>query len=73
MNWNVNNDFENIKNEFLKYVNILPNDKGMNIEENESIKIISKEKYSKIGISKLGVNLFSSDTDINNYTVLPQE
>jgi hypothetical protein len=34
---------------------------------------MSKEKFSKIGISKLGVNLFSSDVDINNYTVLPHE
>ena len=30
-------------------------------------------KYSKIGISKLGINLLSSDCDINNYTVLPSE
>ena len=71
--WNNNTDFDIIKNDFLKYISILPNDKGMNIEENESIKIISKAKYSKIGISKLGVNLFSSDADLSNYTVLPQE
>ena len=71
--WNANSSFENINNDFLKFINILPNDKGMNIEENESIRIISKEKYSKIGISKLGVNLFSSDADLNNYTVLPLE
>ena len=30
-------------------------------------------KYSKIGISKLGINLLSSDCDINNYTILPSE
>ena len=71
--WNSNTNFDNIKNDFLKYINMLPNDRGMNIEENESVKIISKEKYSKIGISKLGVNLFSSDVDLNNYTVLPHE
>lgn len=71
--WNSNNSFENIEKDFLKYINILPNDKGLNIEDNTNVKIISKDKYSKIGVSKLGVNLFSSDTDINNYTVLPQE
>ena len=71
--WNSNTDFDTIKNDFLKYINILPNDKGMNIEENDSVKIISKEKYSKLGISKLGVNLFSSDADLSNYTVLPHE
>ncbi|MCI9063654.1 MAG: hypothetical protein HFJ17_03530 [Clostridia bacterium] len=68
-----NDEIDNIRNDFLKYINILPNDKGMNIEENENIKTISKEKFSKIGISKLGVNLLSSDADINNYTVLPLE
>ena len=71
--WNNDTDFSNIKNEFFKYVNILPNDKGTNIDENDSIKLISKDKFSKLGISKLGVNLFSSDVDINNYTILPNE
>ena len=45
----------------------------MNIEENENAKILSNNKFSKVGVSKLGVNLFSSDVDINNYTILPQE
>ena len=45
----------------------------MNIDENENAKILSNNKFSKIGVSKLGVNLFSSDVDINNYTILPQE
>ena len=45
----------------------------MNINKNENIKIISNNKFSKMGISKLGVNLFSSDVDISNYTILPQE
>lgn len=71
--WNNNITFENIEKDFLKYINILPNDKGMNIQENNNIKIITKDQYSKIGISKLGMNLFSSDTDLNNYTILPQE
>ena len=71
--WNVNTTFESIKGEFLKYIDILPNDKGMNIEENRNSRILSNNKFSKIGVSKLGVNLFSSDIDINNYTVLPQE
>lgn len=71
--WNVNTTFESIKSEFLKYIDILPNDKGMNIDDNENAKILSNNKFSKIGVSKLGVNLFSSDVDINNYTILPQE
>ena len=71
--WNNDTDFNNLKNEFFKYINILPNDKGTNMDENDSIKLMSKEKFSKFGISKLGVNLFSSDVDINNYTILPNE
>ena len=71
--WNNNTNFELAKNDFLKYVNMIPKDKGMNISEVENLKIISKDKYSKIGISKMGVNLFSSDIDVNNYTVLPYE
>ncbi len=71
--WNSTTNFDSIKNDFLKYINILPNDKGINIDENDSIKIMSKEKFSKVGISKLSVNLFSSNVDINNYTVLPHE
>ena len=71
--WNNKSDFENVQEDFLKYINILPNEKGMNINKNENIKIISNNKFSKMGISKLGVNLFSSDVDISNYTILPQE
>ena len=71
--WNENIYFENVKNDYLKYINIIPNDKGTNIDELENVKAIDKDKYSKIGISKLGVNLFSSDVDINNTTVLPHD
>ena len=71
--WNQNTSFESINNDFLRYIKILPNDKGMHVDENDSVKIISKDKFSKIGLSKLGVNLLSSDVDINNYTILPQE
>lgn len=71
--WNSGTSFENIQNDFLKYINILPHDKGMHIDANENIKIIQNGKYSKIGLSKLGANLFCSDIDITNYTVLPRE
>lgn len=72
-NWNMNTSFENIKNDFLKYVNILPADSNQNSVILENAKIVANSKYSKIGISKLGINLLSSDCDINNYTVLPSE
>ena len=71
--WNANTSFEDVNNSFLKYIDIYPNDTGMNIEENENVKVISNNRFSKIGISKLGVNLFSSEFDIANYTILPHE
>lgn len=72
-NWNMNNSFENIKNEFFKYVNILPFNSSENSIISANSKVIANSKYSKIGISKLGINLLSSECDINNYTVLPSE
>ena len=41
--------------------------------EKEDMKVISKWKYAKLGITKQGVTLFSSSCDMNNYTVFPQE
>ena len=71
--WNVSTSFDNIKNDFLKYVNILSNDSNTNSVMCENSKVLGLSKYAKLGISKLGVNLLSSDCDINNYTVLPAE
>ena len=71
--WNVSTSFDTIKNDFLKYVNILSNDSNTNSVMCEKSKAITLSKYAKVGISKLGVNLLSSDCDINNYTVLPSE
>ncbi len=69
--WNVNTSFESIREEFVKYIEILPENDGVNKEENS--KILSNSKFSKIGVTKLGVNLLSSDVDINNYTILPKQ
>ena len=30
-------------------------------------------KYAKLGVSKQGVTLFTSDAEINNYTILPHD
>lgn len=69
--WNVSYAFDNIKNDFYKYINILSNDSNTNSLVSDGSKVISNSRYSKIGISKIGVNLLSSDFDINNYTHLP--
>lgn len=70
--WDANNEFEEIKNQFIKYVNILPADNSRDYEY-EKITTFSKWKYAKLGLTKLGMMLFSSSTDMNNYTILPEE
>ena len=70
--WNNTNEFDKIRSHYIKFANILPNDNNVNYS-NEEIKVISKWKYAKIGITKQGVTLFSSSCDMNNYTVFPQE
>ena len=70
--WNNDASFENIKNNFIKYANILPEDNSRNYEE-EKIQNFSRWKYAKLALSKLGMMLFSSSFDMNNYTILPDE
>ena len=71
-NWNNTNEFERIRSSYIKYLNILPNDNSVDYSK-EDMKVISKWKYAKLGITKQGVTLFSSSCDMNNYTVFPQE
>lgn len=70
--WNSTSSFENIKQYYVKYANILPADDSRYIDSNE-LRSFSKWKYARLGLSKLGVMLFSSTADINNYTILPSE
>lgn len=71
-NWNNENEFDKIRTSYIKYLNILPSDNSVNYSK-ENMKVISKWKYAKLGMTKQGVTLFSSSADINNYTVFPQE
>lgn len=70
--WNSTNEFEKIKHDFLKYANILPADNSR-ILQGDEITTFSKLKYAKLAFNKLGVTLFSSSSDMNNYTILPDE
>lgn len=70
--WNHMKPFDEIKYQFIKYANILPADSSRDYEY-ENIEIFSKWKYAKLGLTKLGMTLFSSSNDMNNYTILPQE
>lgn len=70
--WNSNHHFDEIKYQFIKYANILPADSSRDYEY-EKIETFSKWKYAKLGLTKLGMTLFSSSSDMNNYTILPEE
>lgn len=70
--WNNNHHFDEIKYQFIKYANILPADSSRDYEY-EKIETFSKWKYAKLGLTKLGMTLFSSSSDMNNYTILPEE
>lgn len=71
-NWNNTNEFDKIRNSYIKYLNILPSDNSVNFSKDE-MKVISKWNYAKLGMTKQGVTLFSSSCDMNNFTVFPQE
>ena len=70
--WNSTNEFDNVRNNFIKLASNLPADNSFNLEES-SIEIFSKWKYAKIGLTKSSVCLLASSNDINNYTILPDE
>ena len=71
--WNNANEFDRIRSNYIKFLNILPNDNNVSYEKDDDMKVISKWKYAKLGITKQGVTLFSSSCEMNNYTILPQE
>ena len=70
--WDNTHEFHKIKDNYIKYLNILPSDNSVNYSK-ESMKIISKWKYARLGVTKQGTTLFCSGADINNYTTFPQK
>lgn len=70
--WNSTADFEKIAHHYIRFANVLPADNSRKLEE-EKITTVSSWKYAKLALSKLGVMLFSSSEDMNNYTILPDE
>lgn len=70
-NWNVEEDFKNLENEFLKYSNVLSNNSSFSFnakELEESIHINKQFKYARFGLTKQSACLMTSSVDINNYT-----
>lgn len=70
--WNKDNAFENIKEEFIKFTNILPSSYQVNLNEKlEEDRIIEPRKYTKIGFNKQSTVLLTSTASVENYTKLP--
>lgn len=70
-NWNTEEGFGAIENEFLKYVNVLESSYKSNLSNNITLDTIDKLKYSKIGFTKDSTALFTSNIETENYTKLP--
>lgn len=69
--WNENNNFENIEQDFLKLTNVLPKSSTVNIKTNSKIiQDIPKLKYTRFGFTKQSFSLIASNIEINNYTKL---
>ncbi|MCI8519039.1 MAG: hypothetical protein HFJ51_02800 [Clostridia bacterium] len=70
--WNDNKPFEDIEKEFFKFANVLNSEFNSEFI-NDKLRIASLGDYTKVGISKAGVNLLTSSINTVNYTNLPFE
>lgn len=69
--WNELNEFSSIEDEFIKYMNILPNSEMSNFDKsNINQNIVNLGKYAKLGMTKQGTVLFTSSVNMQNYTKL---
>ena len=70
--WNDSRPFADIEKEFFKFANVLNSEFNSEFI-NDKLKIVSLGNYTKIGISKVGMNLLTSSINTVNYTNLPFE
>ncbi len=70
--WNAENSFDKVEHQFIKFARMLPADNSESLKE-DGISLLTKWKYTKMGMTSQGVTLFASSIDINNYTILPNE
>ena len=71
-NWNKEEDFNNLQDEFMKFSNILPSNHQVNYtEEIYKKQILEPLKYVKLGFTKQGTTLLTSSINTENYTKLP--
>lgn len=71
-NWNKEEDFINLQEEFTKFSNILPSSYQVGYsEERCKEQILEPLKFTKMGFTKQGTVLLTSDIYTENYTKLP--
>ena len=70
-NWN--NEIDKLENDFLKYVNVYPNNYDMTFEEENLIMRINNWKFIKIGFTNESMNLLTNNLELSNYTKIPFE
>lgn len=71
-NWNKEEDFVNLQEEFIKFSNILPSSYQVSYSEQRyKEQILEPLKFTKMGFTKQGTVLLTSDIYPENYTKLP--
>ena len=69
-NWNKNEDFTNIENEFIKLSNVCPRNTSINVDY-EKLTLLTNSSYMKLRLNHKGCFLICSSTDKDNYTKIP--
>ena len=68
--WNADDKFDNLQNEFLKYMYILKSNTNVTIKKKEE-NIMDRWEYARLGINSMGLTLLGSAYVKDNYTKLP--
>lgn len=69
--WNKDTNFDNIKNEFVKFSKLSPSNTNVNMDY-ERLTMLTNSNYMQLRINSRGSFLICSSTDSYNYTNLPQ-
>ena len=69
--WNKEDDFENIENEFIKLAEVRPNDVNINVDY-DKLSLLANSSYLKMRINNKCVAAICSAKDIENYTKFPE-
>lgn len=68
--WNKDDDFKNIENEFVKLSDLSPSSTSVNVDY-DKLTMLTDSSYMKIRINHKGCFLICSSTDKDNYTKIP--